>query len=518
MVQGAAYIVIEGPGHDHTRHTLQEGITSLGRLSANDIILLGDLVSRHHARITFFEGRATLQDLDSHNGCWIDSERVNARVLEHGDAIQLGNFQITFRVALRDEQQLSHSKHTRGVPADNGEVELNRDLKILIDEIQAAQRGDTPNPSRAMHFLYRASDALARSNDLRAYGEHMLKLAVEHAPADEAFWLRQNNQQQFRIEASLHESDISFPAFFEPAVEWAIHKKFPIRAENVLRDPRFADALHAQPPSGAIMVVPMLAVKEVGALYLRRQSQRFEAAETNLVSVVAHLMKEGMRDIQIRQTIWAEKLLSSLYSPYIAKRFSANLGGGGPSYASLTSIIVVMEIHGLAENAHKYPPALLFDFLAMLQTEASRYAEHMGGFAQPLNGHRIMLVLGLPTGLTKNSARAAIESAQAIQTRVESMLRGKEKLGPQRLCFGVASGEIVTGIATGQQRYFSVLGPAVSRALFLAQSAPEGAIWIDEYTGKKSGRHFDLRRIEGSQSTEVLRGCIYELAEPIRVS
>ena len=95
-----AYIVIHGPGHDGTTLPLREGITSFGRLPSNDVILLGDLVSRHHSRITFFEGRATLQDLGSHNGSWVNGERVTSRVLKEGDVARVGNFRVAFHVGV----------------------------------------------------------------------------------------------------------------------------------------------------------------------------------------------------------------------------------------------------------------------------------------------------------------------------------------------------------------------------------------------------------------------------------
>lgn len=96
MADHAAYIVIQGPGHNDTRIALREGITSFGRLPSNDVILLGDLVSRNHARIIFFDGKASLQDLGSHNGSWVNEERIATRALNPGDALRIGNFKVTF--------------------------------------------------------------------------------------------------------------------------------------------------------------------------------------------------------------------------------------------------------------------------------------------------------------------------------------------------------------------------------------------------------------------------------------
>jgi class 3 adenylate cyclase/pSer/pThr/pTyr-binding forkhead associated (FHA) protein len=114
----AAYVVITGPGHQGTRLPLREGITSFGRLPSNDVLLLGDLVSRHHARIIFFDGRASLQDLGSHNGSFVNEEQVTTRALNDGDALRIGNFRLDFCVG--------------EIPAD--EVEATRDQSALDSE------------------------------------------------------------------------------------------------------------------------------------------------------------------------------------------------------------------------------------------------------------------------------------------------------------------------------------------------------------------------------------------------
>ncbi len=96
MGERAAFIIINGPGHNDTRIALREGITSFGRLPSNDVILLGDLVSRNHARIIFFDGKASVQDLGSHNGSWVNEDKITTRALQPSDVVRIGNFRITF--------------------------------------------------------------------------------------------------------------------------------------------------------------------------------------------------------------------------------------------------------------------------------------------------------------------------------------------------------------------------------------------------------------------------------------
>ena len=120
MAEHAAYIVIQGPGHNDTRIALREGITSFGRLPSNDVILLGDLVSRNHARIIFFDGKASLQDLGSHNGSWVNEERIatRGRFIEAGAGISVEAEQEK-RNGNRRESEDDHDRNDQRRPCED---------------------------------------------------------------------------------------------------------------------------------------------------------------------------------------------------------------------------------------------------------------------------------------------------------------------------------------------------------------------------------------------------------------
>jgi DNA-binding winged helix-turn-helix (wHTH) protein len=70
---------------------LAEGEYVLGRDEALVARVDGPGVSRRHARVLVRAGRATLEDLDSKNGTFVDGERVSSsRVLRDGALIRLG--------------------------------------------------------------------------------------------------------------------------------------------------------------------------------------------------------------------------------------------------------------------------------------------------------------------------------------------------------------------------------------------------------------------------------------------
>ncbi len=62
----------------------------IGRSSELDMVLVEDMVSRRHARITTFDGEVMIEDLGSVNGTFINGERVAEARLEAGDRILVG--------------------------------------------------------------------------------------------------------------------------------------------------------------------------------------------------------------------------------------------------------------------------------------------------------------------------------------------------------------------------------------------------------------------------------------------
>jgi DNA-binding winged helix-turn-helix (wHTH) protein len=78
---------------------LSEGSTSIGRCLDCQVTLPSTTVSRCHARIVLANGRATLEDLQSKNGTFVNERRVEgATELSDGDRIRLGAVPMIYRL------------------------------------------------------------------------------------------------------------------------------------------------------------------------------------------------------------------------------------------------------------------------------------------------------------------------------------------------------------------------------------------------------------------------------------
>ncbi|HMF43403.1 MAG TPA: DUF4388 domain-containing protein [Polyangia bacterium] len=82
----------------------------IGRSSDLDMVLVEDMVSRKHAKITTDEHVVTIQDLGSTNGTFVNGEKVRKADLKDGDRILIGTSII--KIVFVDGENTSHLTET----------------------------------------------------------------------------------------------------------------------------------------------------------------------------------------------------------------------------------------------------------------------------------------------------------------------------------------------------------------------------------------------------------------------
>src|SRR5437762_560103 len=81
---------------EDTSYELAGRITKLGRHDENDIVLAGPTVSARHATVRIAPSGVVLEDEGSLNGTFVNGERIEQRLLEDGDRIQVGPHLLIF--------------------------------------------------------------------------------------------------------------------------------------------------------------------------------------------------------------------------------------------------------------------------------------------------------------------------------------------------------------------------------------------------------------------------------------
>ncbi|MFO0729119.1 MAG: adenylate/guanylate cyclase domain-containing protein [Myxococcota bacterium] len=544
MGDHAAYIVIQGPGHNDTRIALREGITSFGRLPSNDVILLGDLVSRNHARIIFFDGKASLQDLGSHNGSWVNEERIATRALVPGDILRIGNFKVTFlrgvagdaiadfvdeatgtasedatsppssrisrgsatpgpKGASLPPRSATHSKRPSPVPEEPGE-DLHRrsaGASAIVKDIDRVRSGhDGENPA-TLQLLYRVTEALSRASNVRDYLEMVVSYVLERIPAELAIVLRtQPGGDPIRVYESGEAQPRSAPVLSMNVVRWTISKRFTVYSRDVKADLRFkhGQSIAELPESlRAIVCAPIGHQDRVlGALHLSRDvSDPFSEDEVDLIEAVCHLVASGLERIEERQGLVnegvARQILGRAHAPENVERILRE-----PRKSQLTPTecsVCFIGIQGFVAVADQLDPAEVSEFLsAYLDEMSAAVFAHQGGLHHLL-GDEIVAVFGVPYPHRDDPGRAVTASLE-MRSAFDRLVARRPGLGPLRLSVGIDSGVVLAGPVGATRRLdYTLLGEAVRVAARLRALAPPGSILTSASTQSQLDEQFGVR-------------------------
>ena len=146
----------------------------IGRSKTAGLRLLDDGVSRSHARVARAGNDWVVSDLGSRNGCFVNGERVERRVLEEGDRIQLGRHAI-LKLILADHLDEAFQQHLYDSSLRDG-LTLAFNRRYFIDrldgELRFARRHGEP-----LSVLLLDLDHFKQVNDQHGHlaGDHVLR-------------------------------------------------------------------------------------------------------------------------------------------------------------------------------------------------------------------------------------------------------------------------------------------------------------------------------------------------------
>src|SRR6266481_4238396 len=114
---------------------IDKPLFTIGRRSETDLRLPGADISRVHAEITFENAICIIRDKQSRFGTFVNGERVNEKVLAHGDQVRLGQAGDTEIVFFIEDEAPSVEKS-----AVSAATEL-RQMAALLENLRALGSG-----------------------------------------------------------------------------------------------------------------------------------------------------------------------------------------------------------------------------------------------------------------------------------------------------------------------------------------------------------------------------------------
>ena len=141
----SATLSVQGGPNNGTTISLSEGPVLMGLGVDNDVDLYDETVSRRHALIMETEDGYVVRDLNSLNGTFVGSSKVEAseRVLSHGDKVHLADSEINFVFRVRGAVR---TDRTDEASSSGGSVELGGRLvqraRRLVHQLAEVGAGD----------------------------------------------------------------------------------------------------------------------------------------------------------------------------------------------------------------------------------------------------------------------------------------------------------------------------------------------------------------------------------------
>lgn len=97
------------------RYPLRDGIVTVGSSSDSDIQIQSHFISRHHAQFVNTHKGCVVGDLNSTNGTYVNSRRINKRVLRVGDVVTVGKHRFRYEERSGDATDRDGSDYGYGV-------------------------------------------------------------------------------------------------------------------------------------------------------------------------------------------------------------------------------------------------------------------------------------------------------------------------------------------------------------------------------------------------------------------
>ena len=439
--------------------------------------------------------------MNSHNGCWVNGEKVSKQAVSHRDLLRVGNFFLTFLCETTGEllsdfasnELLSQSSDTDV----NKQVSLSdaseSESKINTDQIRLPTGVDSRHPDESIarfditrtptqsHRLnqamlltmLRASDALAKYDNVQEYSDFIVSLIVETMDVTACGYFEVG-----------HDSGPQLVSYSGPALgkdgklkasvsvlNWVMTKRSTVYSKDISDDIRFDDAQSVITAGGnlrALVCTPVIFGEQtLGALYVSRPTEHsFENGEIDVLEAISSLFGAGLQSFANRKA-----RVSTRTSP----KHNLDDEKRRQSFRSQEGVACSIGLIGLSSVTEHVSPSSVGDFIREFQDSIGTIIRDGFGFTTRRQAGQINCVFA-------SSNRLAINATHAVQTirLIRQTFRQLKSEYPDfetlELNVGLSCGKIMLGQIQGERdSQYTAIGRAVDVAERLRDSGPAGS-------------------------------------------
>lgn len=310
-------------------YDLTEVQTTIGRHPSNTIVLPFESISRFHARIDRRGDYYIVQDLNSSNGSYVNSERITQMTLHNGDTVTFGNVEFLFNneasqsglsthssargkdiVDILDDKESPAPMSTSVIRAE--QIAKERSSVISNVDDRKADKSTLMRLNTRLRTLYKLSELL-RENANEAESailEKVLDLIFDAISADRAVVMTRYSAdaQQLDVSAVKYRDRPIVPqkvSVSRTILEQVLTQKVAILSKDAMADERFgaSESIIMSQTRSTLCVPMMMDGRVMGVLHMDTSStsKNFNEEDLEFATIIATETAVALENLRMRK-------------------------------------------------------------------------------------------------------------------------------------------------------------------------------------------------------------------------
>ena len=519
-----ARLIISSPDGKRGVFEIGKPVITIGRGSANDLVLNDPSVSRFHAVLKkSADDQVSIADRGSTNGVVIDGTRVVEEVsLAHGARVKIGIYDLKLesqREPARDSREAALVVQKAEIPAALRDVLHGKVLPqqpksgalpaIADSNVLREQYSKLTKENFLLRMLYDAGKVLSAHRTVPALVSEVVQLTfrIEGVQRGSIMFLGPNGEITEQSEVRYRTTPIDDQpqiTFSRAILQRIMHEREPILVTDLSADDRFigSESIKVSGMQSA-MCAPLISPNTgtiLGVLYVDNlsKSSAFSQEELNVFAVVATQAAAAIENVMAHKRIADQEVqrqaLARFLAPEVVELIASNPEGIRLGGVNQKVTVLFCDIRGFTSMSETMAPEKVVEILNEYFSRVTDVIFDHGGTLDKYIGDAAMAIFGAPFS-KGNDAVNAVNAAIAIQSMIAELNRDAAERGHPELKIGVGinTGVVTAGnIGSSKRLDYTVIGDAVNLASRMCGKAAAGQILVTESTFNEVAAHFAM--------------------------
>jgi len=516
-----ARLIISSPDGKRGVFEIGKPVITIGRGSANDLVLNDPSVSRFHAVLKkSSEDQVSIADRGSTNGVVIDGVRAaDETPIAHGAKVKIGIYDLKLE-SQRETQPPRDAAlvvQKAEMPAALKEVldgkmvaQAPRTVAVLDDSASLRdQYAKLTKENFLLRMLYDAGKALNAIRSVPELVKEVVQLTFRIEGVQRGFVMfvgahgdvTEQSEVRYRTPPKEEQPQITFS---RAILQRIMQEREPILVTDLSADERFitSESIKVSGMQSA-MVAPLISPNSgnvLGVLYVDNlsKSMAFSQEELNVFAVVATQAAAAIDNMMAHKRIADQEVtrraLARFLAPEVVEMIAANPEGIRLGGVNQKVTVLFCDIRGFTSMSETMQPEKVVEILNEYFSRVTDVIFDHGGTLDKYIGDAAMAIFGAPFS-KGNDAANAVQAAIAIQSMIQELNRDAADRGHPELKIGVGinTGVVTAGnIGSSKRLDYTVIGDSVNLASRMCGQAAAGQILVTESTFNEVSAQFAL--------------------------